>query len=61
MKVTLLLTVRDFDFKCSGLKPTKQRVGWTDLDTLWGDRACSVMEFEAKPLDGMPVVVKETD
>ncbi|KAL5380031.1 hypothetical protein DPSP01_008068 [Paraphaeosphaeria sporulosa] len=60
MKVTLLLTVRDFDFECSGLKPTKQRFGWTDLDTIFGDRAFTVMKFEAKPIDGMPMTVRRT-
>ncbi|KAJ4345458.1 uncharacterized protein N0V89_011589 [Didymosphaeria variabile] len=59
MKVTLLLTVRDFDFECSGLKPTKQRVAWTDLDTVFGDRAFQIMKFEAKPLDGMPMTVRK--
>lgn len=59
MKITLLLTVRDFDFECSGLKPTAQRFGWTDLDTVLGDRAFAVMKFEAKPMDGMPMTVKK--
>ncbi|KAF1975704.1 cytochrome P450 [Bimuria novae-zelandiae CBS 107.79] len=58
MKVTLLLTVRDFDFECSGLQPTKQRVGWTDLDTVLGDRAFQRWKFEAGPRDGMPMTVK---
>ncbi|KAF2442413.1 cytochrome P450 3A30 [Karstenula rhodostoma CBS 690.94] len=58
MKLTLLLTVRDFDFECSGLRPTKQRFGWTDLDTVFGDRAFSVFKFEAKPIDGMPMTVR---
>ncbi|KAL1603692.1 hypothetical protein SLS60_005281 [Paraconiothyrium brasiliense] len=61
MKITLLLTVRDFDFECSGLKPTKQRVGWTDLDTVLGDRAFQVMKFEAKPIDGMPMTVRKAN
>lgn len=58
MKVTLLLTVRDFDFECSGVKPTKARVPWTDMDTMLGDRAFQVLKFEAKPIDGMPMIVK---
>ncbi|KAJ4296315.1 hypothetical protein N0V90_006360 [Kalmusia sp. IMI 367209] len=59
MKVTLLLTVREFDFECSGLKPTEQRVGWTRLDEVFGDRAFQEMKFEAKPRDGVPMTVRK--
>jgi cytochrome P450 len=59
MKATLLLTIRDFDFTCADLMPTKQRVPWTNLDTIFGDRAFQEQVFEAKPRDGMPMTVKE--
>ena len=61
MKIILLLTVRDFDFACAGLKPNKTpRVPWTDLDLTFGDRAFQEYVFEAKPRDGMSMKVKRS-
>lgn len=60
MKVALLLTVRDFDFACAALKPSKtQLVPWTDLDLTFGDRAFQEFILEARPRDGMPMTVKK--
>lgn len=59
LKVTLLLTVRDFNFTCANLKPHKtQLVPWTNLDLFFGDRAFSRFSFGAEPRDGMPMTVK---
>jgi hypothetical protein len=60
--LTLLLTVRDFDFTCADLKPNKTpRVEWMDLDLTFGDRAFQEEVFEAKPRDGMPMTVKKSN
>lgn len=62
LKITLLLITRDFDFTCANLKPSKTpRVEWSDLDTMFGDRAFQEFVFEAKPRDGMPMTVKTSD
>ncbi|KAF3001900.1 hypothetical protein E8E13_006170 [Curvularia kusanoi] len=61
MKTILLLTIRDFDFTCAGLKPNKTpRVPWTDLDLTFGDRAFQEFLFEAKPRDGMRMRVRKS-
>ncbi|KAH6638120.1 cytochrome P450 [Boeremia exigua] len=61
MKIILLLTVRDFDFTCVGLKPNKTpRVPWTDLDLTFGDRAFQEYVFESKPRDGMLMSMKKS-
>jgi cytochrome P450 len=62
VKIMLLLTIRDFDFTCADLKPNKTpRVGWTDWDLTYGDRAFQQFVFEARPRDGMPMRVKRSD
>jgi cytochrome P450 len=62
MKIMLLLTIRDFDFTCVGLKPNNTpRVPWTDLDLTFGDRAFQEYVFEAKPRDGMPMSVRKSN
>jgi cytochrome P450 len=62
LKIMLLLTIRDFDFACVGLKPNKTpRVPWTDLDLTFGDRAFQEYVFEAKPRDHMPMSVKKSN
>ena len=62
MKIALLLTIRELDFKCVGIKPNKTpRVPWTDLDLTFGDRAFQEFVFEAKPRDGMSMSVKKSD
>ncbi|ORY05690.1 cytochrome P450 [Clohesyomyces aquaticus] len=60
MRITLLLTVREFDLTCANLKPNKEpRVEWNQLDTVFGDRAFQEFIFEAKPRDGMAMTVKK--
>jgi cytochrome P450 len=62
LKIVLLLTIRDFDFTCADLKPNSTpRVGWTDWDLTFGDRAFQQFIFEARPRDGMPMTVKKSD
>ncbi|EAT87917.2 hypothetical protein SNOG_04157 [Parastagonospora nodorum SN15] len=62
LKIALLLTIRDFDFTCADLKPNKTpRVGWTDWDLTFGDRAFQTFVFEARPRDGMPMTVKRSN
>lgn len=62
MKIMLLLTIRDFDFACEGLRPNKTpRVPWTDMDLIFGDRAFQEYIFEAKPRDGMPMSVRKSE
>lgn len=61
LKIVLLLIVRDFDFTCADLKPSKTpRVEWLDLDLTFGDRAFQHFVFEARPRDGMPMTVKRS-
>lgn len=62
LKIALLLTIREFDFTCADLKPNKTpRVGWTDWDLTFGDRAFQEFVFEARPRDGMPMTVKKSN
>ena len=62
LKIILLLTIREFDFTCAGLKPNKTpRVPWTDLDLTFGDRAFQEFLFEAKPRDGMRMSVSKSN
>ncbi|KAF2199970.1 cytochrome P450 3A30 [Delitschia confertaspora ATCC 74209] len=61
MRVILLLTSRDFDFDCHGLKPYKEpAVDWWDMDTMFGERAYPELIFEAKPRGGMMMTVKRS-
>lgn len=61
LKLALLLTVRDFDFTCADLKPSKTpRVNWLDWDLTFGDLAFQTFVFEARPRDGMPMTVKRS-
>jgi hypothetical protein len=60
--ITLLLTIRDFDFTCADLKPNQTpRTEWFDLDLQFGDRAYQEFVFEAKPRDGMPMTIKKSN
>ncbi|KAF2682350.1 cytochrome P450 [Lentithecium fluviatile CBS 122367] len=61
MKITPLFTIQDFDFACADLEPTKQRVSWTNLDVIFGDRAFQEQVFEPKSRDGMPIIVRRFD
>ncbi|KAI1389174.1 cytochrome P450 [Hypoxylon trugodes] len=61
MRVILLLTIRDFNFECAGLKPNpKPKATYTDLDTVFGDAAFPMLAMEAKPRDGMMMTIKES-
>ncbi|KAI0180747.1 cytochrome P450 [Hypoxylon sp. FL1284] len=60
MRVIVLLTVRDFDFACAGLRPNPQpRADFMDLDTTFGDIVFPELAMEAKPRGGMMMTVKE--
>lgn len=60
MKMVLLYTVQFFDLVCHGLKPNKEpRAPWTRMDTVFGDRAFQEFLTEARPRDGMPMLVKQ--
>lgn len=59
MKAALVYTVQFFDLSCYDLKPNKeQRVPWTKMDTVFGDRAFQEFLTEARPRDGMPMLLK---
>jgi cytochrome P450 len=59
MKTVLLYTVQFFDLACHDLKPNNEpRVPWTRMDTVFGDRAFQEFLTEARPRDGMPMLVK---
>ena len=59
LRVILLMTVRDFDFECAGLKPnSKPRTTYTDLDTVYGDIVFQKQGVEAKPRCGMMMTAR---
>ena len=58
MKVTVLLTMPGYDFEMSGVRPTGQRVGWTEMDTVIRDTTFQQMKFEAMPRHGIAMVVR---
>jgi cytochrome P450 len=61
LKIALLLTIRDFDFECTDLKPNETpRVNWTDWDLTFGDRAFQEFVLEARPRDGFPMKFKRS-
>ncbi|OTA98335.1 hypothetical protein M426DRAFT_326038 [Hypoxylon sp. CI-4A] len=61
MLTVLLLTVRDFDFACYGLKPNaKPRASYTRLDTIFGDVIHPESQPEAKPRGGMMMAITES-
>ena len=54
LRVILLMTARDYEFECAGLKPNvRPRTSWTDLDTVFGDIVFQELGMEAKPRGGM--------
>ncbi|XXG96359.1 hypothetical protein Hte_002641 [Hypoxylon texense] len=60
MRVILLLTVRDFDFACAGLRPNPEpKAPYMDLDAVFGDIVFQELALEAKPRGGMMMTVKE--
>ncbi|OCK82089.1 cytochrome P450 3A30 [Lepidopterella palustris CBS 459.81] len=59
LRVILLLTVREFEFECAGIKPNeKQRCAWTDMDLRFGDIVFQELGLEAKPRGGMMMKVR---
>jgi cytochrome P450 len=57
LRVVLLLTVRDFDFECVGVKPNSTpRACYTDLDLQLGDMVFQEVGLEAKPRAGMTIM-----
>ncbi|KAI1374792.1 cytochrome P450 [Hypoxylon crocopeplum] len=61
IRVILLLTVRDFDLECAGLKPNpKPRSTYMDLDTVFGDIVFQESAMEARPRGGMMMTASET-
>ncbi|KAI1773588.1 cytochrome P450 [Hypoxylon cercidicola] len=61
MLTVLLLTVREFDFTCHGLKPNaKPRALHTRLDTIFGDVIHQESSPEAKPRGGMMMNITES-
>lgn len=60
LKIILIMTIRDYDFECAGLKPSaKPKISWTDLDTVYGDIIFQELGLEAKPRGGMMMTVKK--
>ncbi|KAI1768947.1 cytochrome P450 [Hypoxylon sp. FL1150] len=61
MLTVLLLTVREFDLTCSGLKPNANpRASYTRLDTIFGDVIHQESLPEAKPRGGMMMKITES-
>ncbi|KAI2616233.1 cytochrome P450 [Hypoxylon sp. NC1633] len=59
-RVTLLLTMRDFNFDCAGLEPNpKPKSTYTDLDTVFGDIVFQELAIEARPRGGMMMAANE--
>ena len=60
LRVILLLTIRDYDFRCANLKPNATpRVPFTSLDTEFGDIVFQELGLEAKPRGGMMMTVSK--
>jgi len=61
LKVIVLMTIRDYDFSCAGLKPNAEpRVLHTDVDTVFGDIIFQEQGLGAKPRGGMMMTVRKT-
>lgn len=61
LRVILLLTVKDYNFDCAGLKPNaKPRGPYTELDTIYGDIVFQELGMEAKPRGGMMMTVSKS-
>lgn len=59
MRVVILLTARDFDFKCENVVPNeKPKSSFTDMDTVYGDIIFQELALEARPRGGMMMTVK---
>ena len=54
LRIILLLTTRDYEFECAGLKPNeKPKTTYTELDTVFGDIVFQELGLEARPRGGM--------
>jgi Cytochrome P450 len=50
LRIILLLTIRQYNFECCGLKPNATpRAEYTTLDTIFGDVVFQELGLEAKP------------
>jgi cytochrome P450 len=62
LRLILLMTVRDYEFECVGLKPNaKPRVSWWDLDTTFGDICFQQLGLAAEVRGGMMMKVKRVE
>ncbi|KAI9162738.1 Cytochrome P450 monooxygenase ptmG [Paramyrothecium foliicola] len=62
LKVLLLLSVRDFEFELAGLRPNPNpKIGYSALDTIYGDIVFPELAMEARPRGGMMMTVKKLD
>jgi hypothetical protein len=54
LRIILLMTAREYEFECAGLKPnTKPKTSYTELDTVFGDIVFQELGLEARPRGGM--------
>ncbi|PTD10377.1 P450 monooxygenase AflN [Fusarium culmorum] len=60
LKVIVVMTIRDYVFKCADLKPNlKPRTLHTDVDVVFGDIAFQQLGLEGRPRDGMMMTVRK--
>ncbi|KAF2228137.1 cytochrome P450 [Elsinoe ampelina] len=59
LKIILLMTVREYEFECVGLKPNERpRAEFTDLDGVFGDVVFQELGIEARPRGDVPMRVR---
>jgi hypothetical protein len=60
LRIILLMTLRDYEFECAGLKPNAQpKTTYTELDTVFGDIVFQELGLEARPRGGMMMTCKK--
>ena len=60
LRIILLMTLRDYEFECAGLKPNPQpKTTYTELDTIFGDIVFQELGLEARPRGGMMMTCKK--
>ena len=60
LRIILLMTLRDYEFECAGLKPNSQpKTAYTELDTVFGDIVFQELGLEARPRGGMMMTCKK--
>jgi cytochrome P450 len=60
LRIILLLTAREYDFECIGLKPnSKPKTAATKMDTIFGDVVFQELGLEAKPRGRVMMKVKK--